>query len=190
VARLDTSGATMRADPASGQVCVGVVAGAHGVAGAFRVKTFTTRAADVAAYGPVFDGAGAPLFELTLLSVKGDMAVVRAPGIRDRNAAEALAGARLHVARTALPGPDAEEFYHADLIGLRVELADGRPLGTVKAVFDFGGGDLLEVAQEGTPAVMVPFSREVVPVVDLAGRRLVVVPVAGLFDPASEGRQP
>ncbi|MSO75916.1 MAG: 16S rRNA processing protein RimM [Alphaproteobacteria bacterium] len=180
------------ADAAERLVCVGIVAGAHGVGGAFRVKTFTVRAADIATYGPVSEAAGGRDFELTLLSVKGDMAVVRAAGVQDRDGAEALRGVRLHVPRRALPGPAADEFYHADLIGLRVELADGRPIGTVRAVFDFGAGDLLEVAGEGEDALMVPFSRDTVPVVDLAAGRLVVEPLPGLIEAAckTEGVAP
>ncbi|HMA14972.1 MAG TPA: ribosome maturation factor RimM, partial [Kiloniellaceae bacterium] len=93
---------------------------------------------------------------------------------------------RLYVERAALPEPeDAEEFYHADLIGLRVEDAAGRLLGHVKAVENHGAGDLLEVDRaEGQGPLLLPFTRRVVPLVDLAGGRLVAEPPAEVEVPA------
>ena len=94
--------------------------------------------------------------------------------VRDRTAAEALKGTRLYVPRERLPQPDEDEFYAADLVGLRVELADGSAFGTVAAVFDFGAGDVLEVARPDGRPEMLPFTRTCVPVVDVAGGRVVV----------------
>lgn len=159
----------------SGRVCVGVIVGAHGLKGAVRIKSFTERAADVAAYGEVEDEAGGRRFRLRLVGEVKAVVTARIEGVDERNAADALKGLKLYVARSSLPAPGEEEFYYSDLVGLKAELADGTAMGTVKGVFDFGGGDVIEIAgPDGT--VMLPFTKAAVPVVDIAGGRLVVEP--------------
>ena len=110
----------------------------------------------------------------------------RFEGVDDRNQAEALRGLRLYLSRSALPPTDDEEYYHADLIGLEAALGDGTPLGHVRAVHDFGAGDTLEIARPAGPPVLVPFTRAIVPVVDLAAGRLVIDPPPGLLEPIVE----
>ena len=110
-------------------------------------------------------------------------------GVADRNAAEALKGLRLYVGRDALPALAEDEFYHADLIGLAVEQVGGERLGTVKAVHDFGAGDVLEVTREEGGSVFLPFTMAVVPVVDIAGGRLVADPPAELLESGSAGEE-
>jgi 16S rRNA processing protein RimM len=163
-------------------VCVGVVTGAHGVTGAVRIKSFTTRPEDIAAYGPLADESGARQLELRLVGMAKGVLIGRFAGIEDRNRAEALRGLRLYLSRAALPPPDDDEYYHADLIGLDAVLVDGTPLGRVRAVHDFGAGDTLEITGIGAPPSMVPFTRLVVPEIDLAAGRLVIDPPPGLFD--------
>ena len=103
----------------------------------------------------------------------------------DRDAAALLNGTELYVRRDALSAPDEDEFYHHDLIGMTVERLDGAMLGTVKAVFDHGAGDYLEVLQpDNRSSFMLPFTRETVPTVDLAGCKVVVAPPEGLLDDA------
>ncbi len=164
------------------RVCVGVVTGPHGVKGAVRIKSFTGEPEAVAQYGPLDDEAGGRRFALRLVGAAKGVLITKFDGIADRNEAETLRGLRLYLPRAALPPPEAEEYYHADLIGLAVALADGSAVGEVCAVYDFGAGDTLEVARPGMPSVMVPFTRAVVPVVDLAAGRLVLDPPAGLLD--------
>jgi 16S rRNA processing protein RimM len=109
---------------------------------------------------------------------------VRIDGVEDRSAAEALKGVKLYVPRSALPAPDEDEFYYSDLIGLTAVAMDGAELGKVRGVYDFGGGDVIELTgPQGT--VMYPFTRAVVPVVDLAQGRIVIDPPAEIE--ASDG---
>ena len=118
-------------------------------------------------------------------AAKGDgMVIAQLSGIADRDRAEALRGLRLYAPRAVLPPiGDDDEFYHADLVGLPAMLGDGAPLGTVIAVHDFGAGDMLEIEPDAGPKVLVPFTRAVVPIVDIAGGRVVVDPPAGLIEP-------
>jgi 16S rRNA processing protein RimM len=155
------------------RVCLGVITGAHGVRGLVRVKSFTEAPEDVAAYGPVSDEQGARSFTLTLTGQCKGALLARIEGIADRDQAQALKGTRLYVSRDVLPALDEEQtYYHADLLGLTAEDREGRPLGRVTAVHNFGAGDILEL--DGGAARLVPFTGRAVPVVDLEGGRIVV----------------
>jgi 16S rRNA processing protein RimM len=160
-------------------ILLGEIGRPHGVRGLVRVRSFTATPEGLTAYGPLSDGRGRA-FALTLLAP--DLA--RIEGVTDRDAAAALTGTRLYVPRSALPPPAEEEFYLADLVGLRAETAAGESLGAVTAVEDHGAGAYLVLG--GPPERLIPFTRAAVPVVDLAGRRLVVVPPAEVAAGASE----
>ncbi len=161
-------------------VPVGVVGGPKGVRGAVRIATFTDRPANIAAYGPVYDAPGGrPLTIETRETTKTGVVAVIA-GVSDRESATRLRGTRLYLPRAALPPPKADEFYHCDLIGLRVEHEDGTALGTVAAVYDTGAGDVIEV-EGGARPLLLPFTKTVVPRVDIGGGRLVVSPPEGMF---------
>ncbi|MDQ0325685.1 16S rRNA processing protein RimM [Rhodopseudomonas julia] len=162
-------------DRAAGdRLIVAKIGRAHGVRGEVRVKTFTADPLALADYSPLLTSDGRSFSVKELRADKGDMVVARFKGVSDRNAAETLNGTMLFVARTALPEPDEDEFYYADLIGLAAEAPDGSPLGRVVAVHDFGGGDILEVKPEQGETLLLSFTREVVPSIDLAGGRIVV----------------
>jgi 16S rRNA processing protein RimM len=163
-------------------VLVGQVVGVHGVRGNVKIKSYTDDPAALGRYRPVLDAQGRPVRLRVVGEAKGTV-VVQFDGVGDRDAAEALRGTRLFVPRSALPPPEEEEFYHADLIGMAVVTAAGEALGTVVEVANHGAGDMLEVRPAQGMSVLVPFTRAAVPVVDLAGRRIVVDPPAGLLDP-------
>jgi len=148
----------------------------HGVKGAVRVKAFTGDAAAIGDYGPLVAKDGT-VFEIAHLRPDKSVVIVSFAGVDGRDAAEALNGTDLYVARSALPASDdADEFYHVDLIGLAAVAPDGERLGTVIAVHDFGAGEMLEIEQAGRKTLLLPFTKAAVPQVDLAGGRLVVVP--------------
>ena len=141
------------------------------------------------AYGELYDETGERSFRAQCRGMVRGAVVARLDGVEDRDAAERLRGLRLHVPRDRLPAAEGDEYYHADLIGLRADLlAEGggndQPLGTVCAVEDFGAGPVIEIAIEGKPPVMVPFTREVVPVVDLARGRIAIAAIPGLLGAA------
>jgi len=160
------------------RVLVGVIAAAHGVRGLVRVKSFTADPKSVASYGELSDEKGTRRFRLTLQGQMKDGVIAKIEGVADRDAAEALKGTKLYVAREALPEIAAnDEFYQADLVGLRVEARDGKTLGRVKAVLNFGAGDVLEIEGEGT-GLLLPFTKQAVPVVDLSAGKLVAEPPA------------
>ncbi len=175
------------------RVCLGVMVGAHGVRGLVKVKSFTEAPEDVAAYGPVSDKSGKRRWTLQVTGPapgKRDVVLAKVEGVSDRDAAQALHGTELYVARSALPALAEEEtFYHADLIGLRVEDPEGRELGKVVAVENYGAGDFLEVERPDGKLLLLAFTRAVVPEVDIAGGRLVAMPPAEIEVPP-EGARP
>ena len=162
----------------STRICLGVVAGAHGVRGLVKIKSFTETPGDIVAYGPLSDEAGTRRFEIAVKGMAKGSVLAGIAGVEDRDAAQALKGMRLYVDRAALPAPDEEEtYYHADLVGLMAESRDGGQIGWVAAVHNFGAGDLLEIARDdGGPELLVPFTKAAVPEVDLEGGRLVIEP--------------
>ena len=158
------------------RLCLGVIAGPHGVRGQVRVKSFTEDPADIAAYGTLSDDRGRR-YRLSLTGRAKGVVLARIEGVDDREAAEALKGTRLYVDRSALPPIEEEEtYYHADLVGLAVEDASGRRIGRVREVQNFGAGDMLEVEGEAGESLLFAFTREAVPVVDIAGGKVIVAP--------------
>ncbi len=152
----------------AGDILLGVVIGAQGLGGEVKVKTFTVEPERLAAYGPLGTTEGRTLQVAHVRTLKPDTALVRFEGVDDRSAAEALKNVELFVARDALPDPAAEEFYHADLIGLRAQDAEGRQIGVIRAIHNYGAGDVLELARDGGGTLLLPFSREFVPTIDIA----------------------
>lgn len=168
-------------------ILVGAITGAHGVKGEVKVKSFTAEPASIAAYGPLFDESGRRRFDLSLSGKTGetgkDVLVGRIQGVADRNAAEALKGQRLYVARDQLPaGDDPDEFYLADLIGLAVLDAAGASLGRVTDVANYGAGDVLMVEGGAKGAFDLPFAKAFVPKIDLAAKVLTVALPDDFFD--------
>ena len=128
------------------RVCLGAIAGAHGVRGDFRVKYFTEGPENIAAYGPVETEDASRTFTLKFIrTAKGDFAVFRAPEVKSREDAEALKGTRLYIDRAALPKLGEDEYYLDDLVGLKVITENGDACGEVNAVYNFGAGDLIEI---------------------------------------------
>ena len=161
------------------RVCVAQIGSPHGVRGEVWLKSFTADPLAVKDYGPLTSEDGTTTFVIEAVREAKDHLVARLAGVSDRDAAARLARTRLYVPRTRLPPPAADEFYHADLIGLAAVRADGSELGTVVAIHDFGAGDILELRPaDGGATIMLPFTDAFVPQIDLAGGRITVVPPA------------
>lgn len=160
-------------------VCVGMFAGAHGVRGDVRLKSFTEDPDDILSFDRLYRGAaGAGVSIEATKRIKGGFAV-SVTGIDDCNAAEAQQGIRLYVPRAMLSDLAEDEFYLADLIGLEAVDKDAEPLGQIRAVENYGADDLLEIGlyspQKGIgKSAMIPFRESWVPVVDIKAGRVVV----------------
>ena len=156
------------------RILMGVLGRPHGVRGLMHAHSYTADPADLPEYGPFIDERGR---RWTLSWASSGVARVaelvdgREVAVADRDAAERLVNVRLYVDRAQLPAPEEDEFYLADLVGLEAVGAEGAPLGRVDAVHDYGAGASLEIG-----ALMVPFTREAVPHIDLAAGRITVAP--------------
>lgn len=172
------------------RVCLGAIAGAHGVRGEMRIKTFTKAPENIAAYGPLTSEDARRRFTLTIVRAQaGGVVIARAPEVADREDAQSLKGVRLYAARSVLPPAEEDEFYLDDLIGLAAADETGAPLGRVSAVYNFGAGDLLELRDhpQKKGALLVPFTRDAVPGVDIEAGRITIARAA-LEDDAETGR--
>ena len=156
-------------------ILVGRVAGAFGVKGEVRITSFTADPAALLTYKTLLREDGTPALTLLGGRVANGTVIARAKEVAVREEAEALRGLKLHVPRDALPAPDADEFYVADLIGLEVVSLEGEPLGRVKAVQDFGAGDLLEIQPPSGASWYLPFTLDNVPELDLDAGRITIV---------------
>jgi 16S rRNA processing protein RimM len=153
------------------RIALAAVAGAHGVKGELRLKLFTDSIDNLKRHKKLFVGG----VERTLQSVRAGPAgaVARVDGITDRSAAEALRGALVEIDRSSLPKLEEGEYYHADLIGLACVDFEGREIGTVVAVENYGAGDLLEVEAKDGGRSLIPFKPGIA---DLSGDRIVLDP--------------
>jgi 16S rRNA processing protein RimM len=155
---------------------LGRITGAHGIRGEVALVAFTGEPEAVASYGALTDAEGR--HPVTIASVRrvGKRVVATINGVRDRTAAQALAGRDLYIDRSKLPAPEDGAYYHADLIGLAAITADGHPIGRVAHVHNYGAGDILEIEPEGGGATeMIPFTDAVVPMVDLQAGLITIV---------------
>lgn len=176
------------------RLVMGVVTGAHGVRGLVRVKSFTAVPEDLTAYGPLTDSSGNRVYDLAVKGSSKGQLMVSVGGCESRNDAEAMKGTEFFIDRDLLPEvEDEEEFYHADLIGLSAVDATGADLGMVRAIFDFGSGDMLEVLRSDGTVTLHAFTREVVPTIDLTAGLVTIVPASEVSerdpDDASEDGQ-
>jgi 16S rRNA processing protein RimM len=156
-------------------ICVGAIAGAFGVTGEVRIKSFCTEPTDIASYGVLLSEDGSREFRITLTRPVAGGLGARIAGVTTKEAADALRGTSLHVPRDRLPSLSGDEYYHADLIGLAAYDTGGDLLGKVIAIYNHGAGDIVEISTvRHKSALLLPFTLAIVPNVDLVARRIVV----------------
>ncbi|MDM7932655.1 ribosome maturation factor RimM [Tabrizicola sp.] len=157
------------------RICIGAISGAFGVTGEVRLKSFCTVPEDIASYGPLWSEDGSRQFRVTLTRPVAGGLGARIAGVATKDEADALRGTSLFVDRSRLPSLPDDEFYHADLIGLDAVDTGGEVLGKVLAVHNHGAGDIIEISSiRHKSALLLPFTKAIVPNVDLAAGRLIV----------------
>ena len=160
----------------SERILLGRIVAAHGIRGDVLVKSYAGAPEAIGSYGPLAGADPGRSFKLRVIRVTAKGVIARIAGVSDRNGAEALAGTDLYVARAQLPTAGENEFYHADLIGLPAVAPDGTELGRIVGVYNFGAGDLLDIALAGSRRTeLIPFNNHCVPEIDLAQKRVVIV---------------
>jgi 16S rRNA processing protein RimM len=161
------------------RIVVGSLAGAFGVRGEVRLKSFCAEPADILGYVPLYTPDGRVFRDIEIIGETQGSLTARIKGISSKEQADALRGTPLLADRDRLPALPEDEYYHADLIGLPVHDPGGTLLGHVRAVLNHGAGDILEVARPGGATALIPFTLAAVPLVDVAARRIVADPPEG-----------
>lgn len=158
-------------------ICVAAIAGAFGVKGEVKLKSFTENPEDCLRYGPLLGARGEIILTIESWRRAGKFLALRSPQVQSREQAEHLKSTKLYVPAENLPPPDDDEFYYRDLIGLTVKTQAGQNAGTVIAVHEFGAGDMLEIKpKNGGASYYHPFTKAAVPKVDIKARRVVIIP--------------
>ena len=159
------------------KICVGQFAGAHGVRGLVKLRSFTEDPESLFAYQPLSDEKGDVVFKLTRKSAAKEFFIVEVEGVGDKESADQLRGDRLYVSRDLLPKPKKGEYFEADLVGLDAFDRDGKNHGKIMGVFDYGAGVFLEIGTNKKDSFMLPFRDAFVPEVDLkTGKILIILP--------------
>ena len=170
------------------RILLGRIVGAHGIRGDVVIDSYAGEPGNIGAYGPLSSEDGSKQLTIKVIRVTPKGVVARVAGVADRNDAEALKGTALYVARDRLPATGEDEFYYADLAGLRADNEAGERIGSVVAMQNYGAGDLLEVRLDGQSITeLLPFTDAFVPVVDVAGGRVIVIMPAPTSDDEEEG---
>jgi len=175
------AGAT--SENADNLVLMAEIVGVHGIKGWVKLKIFSADPESLADFAPFYDATRKRTFDLLAVQPHGNTYLGVIDGVTDRNAAEALRGTKLYLPRENLPDIETEDtFYHVDLIGLAAQWPDGRPMGKVVNVANFGAGDLLEIRPARGASFYVPFTHDIVPDVDMTNKTVTVNPPPGLLD--------
>ena len=147
------------------RVCLGAIVGVHGIRGEVKVKSWTADDADIDAYGTLENKDASKTFQLRVLGHSKELLRCKIKGVDDRNTAETLIGTELYVSRNVLPELDEDEYYQADLIGLKViQQSSNKEIGTIAGLYNFGAGDILEIRLSETGKLeMIPFNKQYVP---------------------------
>lgn len=155
-------------------MCIARIAGAFGVKGEVKIKSFMENAQDCFGFGPLLGADGTPILSPSSHRPIKDGFAAICPEVTTREQADALRGVELFTLAANLPEPEEDEFYYSDLVGLQVKTVDGKNAGTVVAVHNFGAGDLLEIKPKDGGSFYHPFTKEATPKVDMKARRVIV----------------
>lgn len=165
---------------ASKRIVLGVITNAHGIKGDVTIKPFGQDPNSLTDYGPLTDKSGKQTFTiLSLRHSKKDLYVARIKELTNRNMAESVKSTDLYIELSKLPEPEEDEFYYHDLVGLEAKLSSGEIFGTVKAIENFGAGDILEILpQNSQKTVYFSFTKEIIPVVNVKEGYITIEPPA------------
>lgn len=138
------------------KLTIGEIVKAQGIKGEVKVRPVTDDPAQFGRLHAVLVG-GCPL-KLRNASVRGGFVYLSFDGINDRNAAELLVGKRIEIDRSQARTPDKDEYFIVDLIGCSVYLDDGRKIGELTDIDNYGSADIFTVCGERT--VRFPFLKK------------------------------
>ena len=161
----------------SSLTCVGIIAAPHGVRGQFFLRSYTENPEDIMAYGTLYNASQSQSYDIRLRGTKKDGFIAEIAGVSSREVIEKLRGRKLYVLKDKLPELDEEEFYYTDLVDLKVMCEDNTLYGVVKAVHNYGAGDIIEIILQSTGKTeLFPFTKKIIPSVNVADGYVVIQP--------------
>lgn len=151
---------------------MGRIVGPFGIKGWVKLQPITDEPAGLLDYASwwIEEEGGWKASKVEKSQLHGQEVVAKLAGCDDRDAAALYRGRNIAIARSEFPATGKNEFYWADLVGLKVVNLEGVDLGTITRVFETGANDVLVV--EGDRERLIPFTEQVVQQVDLAGRMM------------------
>ena len=170
------------------RICVGVITGSHGLEGHVKIKSFMVVPEDIAAYGPLTDKSGKQNYELDIISSNKRGLVAELIGINNRDASDNIKGLELYLLRDLLPILEEDEFYYTDLVGLSVKNINGKLMGIVRLVDNYGAGEVMEVDLLDGGTEMYKVCKEVVREIDLKKGCIIIDPPNELFAQKNENK--
>lgn len=151
--------------PQNARVCLGKIAGSHGVKGLVKITPYGDDPSLIETLGAAYTSKdGSDTIEIALKSAAGKHILALVKGVNDRDQSDLLRGTELYYDRDALPTIDEDDtFYYDDLVGMDAVDENGNVIGSIKAVVNYGAGELLEVRIKGGKELLVPFTDQYVP---------------------------
>lgn len=147
-------------------ILVACIGSPHGIQGAVKLKSFS---ANLANYEIFYDKAGVA-YEIDWLRATAKHVIAKFKNIVDRSGAEGLRSTELFVKRAQLPKLELEEFYYSELAGMQLIDEQQKTHGMVKAVHNFGAGEILEIVDIAGKSFLLPFKKQLVPNIDINNR--------------------
>ena len=157
---------------------VGRIGRAHGILGEATIEVRTDEPESRFAIGAkvLTDSMENPELKVSSARVHNGILLLGFEGINDRNSIENLRNTLLYSeVDINEPGVDDDDYHVQQLIGLRAELEDGSQFGVITDVLNLPAQDCLAI-KTNSGEVLIPFVRQLVPVVDLANKKVVVIP--------------
>jgi len=162
-------------------ICVGIIAGAQGIKGHVKIKSFTQDIETFLEYGDLLNEDGSLFHKITPKHMAKGNLIAEVDGVASRTEAETLRNTKLYISRDQLPEPEDESFYHADLIGMEVRSIDNQKIGKILAVHNFGAGDMIEfMLDNADQSKMILFRKEFIPEIHIKDGYIVIIPEAAV----------
>ena len=143
-------------------ILVGAISGAKGLKGEVLIKYFAQNPSVFKQYSYVFIGPSRDKYSIDRYSSQKENLSVTFNEINNRTEAEKLKGQEVFIEKIQLKDLNEDEWYHQDLIGLSVETLEGKKFGIIKAIYNFGAGDILEIKLMNNKIEMIPFNKDYV----------------------------
>ncbi len=153
---------------------IGQIVAAHGIKGMVKINTVLENPRALTQYGPLSNQAGQTM-DIRIVSVKENQVIAAIDGVCDRNTAESFRGTQIFIDRAAMPATLANQYYYCDLIGLTVLDETQSVIGMVKSVENYGASDILVIETKAGEDILVAFTEQTVPTVDLDNKTISVL---------------